>query len=430
MILITPQSLPPAPRDGNEILDGQGRPVWFRPVPPGKFATDLRVQRYRGQPVLTWFQGTLLSKAFDYRGAAYIADTHYRVIATIKHIESPHEIQLTPRNTALLIDARNLRMNLTSIGGTRNDLIRDGILKEVDVATGKILWRWSSLDHIPISENYDPKIDSREPRPYDYLHLNSIEEDRDGNLLISAMNTCTIYKVDRRTGRIIWRLGGRDSTFRLGPGARFCGQHDAHWVGKNLIRIFDNGTLKDRHGARVAWIKIHPGRRTATLVRQIVQPQHRSVKIQGGAQGLPNGDTAVGWGSVGRISEYGPDGSRLFDASLPRGQISYRMYRTPWNGRPCTPPTVITRGSTVHAVWNGATGVAHWRVLAGPAPNAARPVAEAAWNGLDTAIALPGTSASAPYVQIQALDADGAVLGTGARGGPPRTVARPGEDGC
>src|SRR4051812_16959881 len=62
MILITPQSLPPAPQDGNEILDGQGRPVWFRPVPPRQFATDLRVQRYRGRPVLTWLQGTLVSK--------------------------------------------------------------------------------------------------------------------------------------------------------------------------------------------------------------------------------------------------------------------------------------------------------------------------------------------------------------------------------
>lgn len=419
MILITPQSLPPAPQDGAEILDGHGRPVWFRPIPAGQFATDLRAQRYRGRPALTWLQGTLLNPDFAYAGTAYIADAHYHVIATVKGIADPHEFQLTSRGTALLTDAQNLRVDLPSAGRTRNDTIRNGILREVDLATGKTLWRWSGLDHIPITDSYHPKVKPGENRPYDYLHLNSVEEDRDGNLLISGAKTCAIYKVDRRTGGIIWRLGGRHSTFRLGPGVRFCGQHDAHWAGENLIRIFDNGTPPERHASRVAWIKIDPVRKTATLVRQIIEPQHMSAAVQGGAQELPNGNTAVGWGSIGRISEFSPDGSPLFDASLPSGMISYRMYRVPWNGRPSTPPTVIVRGGVVHAVWNGATGVDRWRVLTGPAQNAVKPVAEAAWNGLDTTIALPGDAASAPYVQVQALDANGTVLGTGARRRPP-----------
>ncbi|MCO5993193.1 arylsulfotransferase family protein [Actinoallomurus sp. WRP9H-5] len=363
--------------------------------------------------MLTWLQGAIVSRPFTYTGTAYIADARYHVIATVKGIADPHEFQLTPRGTALLTDAQSRHMDLTSVGGTRNDTIRDGILREVDVATGKTLWRWSALDHIPITESYRPTTKAGD-RPHDSLHLNSVEEDRDGNLLVSAMKTCTIYKVDRWTGRIIWRLGGRNSTFRLGPGVRFCGQHDAHWAGENLIRVFDNGTLPEPHASRVAWIKIDPVGKTATLVRQIIQPQHMSAVIQGGAQELPNGNTAVSWGSIGRISEFSPDGSRLFDASLPRGVISYRMYRAPWNGRPSTPPIVITRGDVVHAVWNGATGVARWRVLAGPTQNAMKPVAEAAWNGLDTAIALPGASASAPYVQVQALDANGTVLDTGA----------------
>jgi hypothetical protein len=427
MILITPQSLPPSPLDGTEILDGQGRPVWFRPAPAGQFATDLRAQHYLGRPVLTWLQGTLFNNDFAYNGAAYIADAHYHVIAKVGDIADPHEFELTPRDTALLIDAQSLPADLTSVGGTRNGTIRNGILKEIDIATGKILWRWSGIDHVAINETYHPKIKQGATRPYDYFHLNSVEEDPDGNLLISAAKTCAIYKVDRRSGRIIWRLGGRESTFRLGPGVRFCGQHDAHWAGENVIRVFDNGTLAARHAARVAWIKIDPVARTATLVRQIIQPQHKSAAIQGGAQELPNGNTAVGWGSIGRISEFSPGGSPLFDASLPRGMVSYRMYQMPWNGRPSTPPIAVTRGGVVHAVWNGATGVARWRVLTGPAWNAVKPVAEAPWKGLDTAIALPGEAASAPYVEVQALDANGTVLGTGARhrrSRPLRTVAR------
>ncbi|HEX8714345.1 MAG TPA: hypothetical protein VF706_02160, partial [Solirubrobacteraceae bacterium] len=67
-------------------------------------------------------------------------------------------------------------------------------------------------------------------------------------------------------------------------------------------------------------------------------------------------------------------------------------------------------GAVVYASWNGATEVASWRVLAGPSPTSLAPVAGAARSGFETALAAPSL-ASRAYVQVQALDARGTVIG-------------------
>ncbi|WP_205718576.1 arylsulfotransferase family protein [Actinomadura sp. WMMA1423] len=401
---------------GAEIIDGLGRPVWFRRLRDGIMASDLRVQSYRGRPVLTWWEGT-----YPGGGVGYVADEHYRVVAVIKGVAAPvdaHEFRLTSRGTVLITENRNSPRDLSPFGGAKDGTVVGGIVEEIDVATGRSLWRWSSLAHVGLAESYGAPHRANGRSIYDYAHLNSVDEGPDGSLLISARNTSAIYKLDRRTGRIVWRLGGRRSTFRLGPGVRLSGQHDAVWAGRNLIRVFENGTISpwkgpsDERESRVLWVRIDPVRKTASLVRQVIHPQHLSAALNGGAQDLPNGHTVVGWGSTGRISEFSRQGDLLFDASLPGGWTSYRVYRSPWNGRPSTPPSAVVQAGAVHAVWNGATGVARWEVLAGGAPDALKPVAAAAWSGLDTSIALPAAAGSARYVKVRARDAGGKVLGT------------------
>jgi len=108
--------------------------------------------------------------------------------------------------------------------------------------------------------------------------------------------------------------------------------------------------------------------RAAALVRSIQHPEGLSAASQGGAQALDNGDTLVGWGSVGRFSEFDSGGHLIFDAAVPAGNDTYRAYRFVWHGDPSTKPTATAQreadGSTmVHAIWNGATDVFRWDVL-------------------------------------------------------------------
>ena len=104
------------------------------------------------------------------------------------------------------------RTDLSSIGG-RSSRVWDGIAQEVDIETGRVLFEWHSLEHVGIEESYVRRPDSPNDL-YDYFHINSIDVDHDDNLIISSRNTCTVYKVERNSGEILWRLGGRRATSR------------------------------------------------------------------------------------------------------------------------------------------------------------------------------------------------------------------------
>lgn len=402
-------------QQGPEIFDDRGRPVWFDRMPGGIEADDFRVQSYQGHPVLTWWQGTNFGNLSQ--GTDYIADSSYDAIATVRAGNGldtdGHEFLLTPQGTALITAYDPVPYDLSSVGGPHDGQAVDGVVEEIDIASGRVLFEWHSLAQVPLSDSYQP-VDS----PYDYFHINSVNLDNDGNLLISGRHTWTIYKVDRHSGQILWRLGGKRSDFSLGPGAQFAWQHNALAAGNNVYRIFDNeGNDEGRvmPSSRVIWIQLNLANMSATLARAITHPNGWAAASQGNAQALDNGDTFVGWGDTGRLSEFSPQNGLMFDAVLPGAQ-NYRAYRFTWSGQPAKQPTATARRghrkhhptTTVHAIWNGATSVVRWRVLAGRSPRHLRAVRTIAWNGLNTLI----TIHRAPKeVEVVALDGGGKVVG-------------------
>ena len=166
--------------------------------------------------------------------------------------------------------------------------------------------------------------------------------------------------------------------------------------------------------SRVIWVHLDTATMTATLVKAITHPAALSVPAQGNAQALHNGDTFIGWGELGRVSEFDPQGKLVFDATLPGGDDTYRGYRFEWTGQPDTLPTATAhdagrRTTMVHAIWNGATAVARWRILVGRTATADHELRTVAWNGLDTTVKVPGRPKE---VEVVALDARGSVVAT------------------
>jgi hypothetical protein len=421
LLFLTPQGLGAADTPhGPQIVDDEGRMIWFRQVPNGTFATDFRVQSYQGQPVLSWWEGTTSSGGIG-SGMGYIAGADYEIITTVQTPDAGesldlHEFLITPSDTALVLSYRDVPHDLTPVGGPQNGTAIDCVVQEIDIATGEAILDWHGIDHVPVE---DADVDyPGTGAPFDYLHANAISLDTDGNLLISGRHTSTIYKVDRVTGEIIWRLGGSASDFQLGAGVRFTGQHDGHGEGGNVYRLFDNGVQIARQASsRLVWIEIDPDQGTTTLLDEVYHPEPLSVLAEGNAQRLPNGNTMVSWGSASRVSEFSPDGTLLLDGAFEQGISSYRAYRTEWEGQPARDPEVAVDAATgeVHAIWNGATGVATWRVLAGRSEARLHPVAHAPWNGLDTAVPLPERirrGRDTGHLQVQALDHRGRVIGT------------------
>ena len=348
-----------APQAGPMIVDERGKVVWFRPLTT-RGVMGFRVQRYRGRPVLTWWHAKPAGAKIG--TAAYtIADQFYGTVAEVRPgngaIADPHEILLTRQGTALMTTFRNVQ-----IGDRR---VADGGVQEMDLRTGRVLLDWRASRHIAFSESYS-KLPRHKDVPFDFFHVNSIAVEPDGNLLVSARNTHAVYKINRRTGAVIWRLGGKRSDFALGRGVRFAWQHDARPRTEGTISIFDNGAAPRVHRqSRVIFVRLDYRRKRATLVRYIVHRPARLAINQGNAQLLPRGHVLVGWGREHFLTEFDASGRPVLDLRFGGNIDSYRAFRFGWRARPRTRPAVAFRDGRVYVSWNGATDVLRWQFLAG-----------------------------------------------------------------
>jgi hypothetical protein len=400
---------------GPEILDDDGQVVWFHPL-DAKDVSDFRVQTYKGKPVLTWWRG----RAPGGVGGGYyvVYDATYHKIAQVKAghglIGDLHEFRITPRDTALITVYKRRAADLRTVGGPRAGKIFDGIVQEIDIATGRVLFEWHSWPRVGLKESYAEVPPA--PRPYDYFHINAIDPEPNGNLLVSARNTHTLYEIDRTTGKILWRLGGKHSDFRLGPGTRFAWQHDARRHPDGTISLFDNSAAPPTAKfSRVLVLKVDEAAKRVALERSFRHPQGLLVPFEGNAQFLPDGHVFVGWGATSFYSEFDASGRLLLDGRIGlRGTPgteadTYRAYRFEWKGDPTDTPAVAVRGGSAYVSWNGATEVESWQLLAGPAPGELTAVATVPKDGFETSIPVP---ANATYVAVRAIAADGRVLAT------------------
>jgi Arylsulfotransferase (ASST) len=425
-IFLTPRAANAELASGPTILDAEGRMLWFLPR-PGRVTSDLKAQVLKGKPVLTWGERAPVTTPAEIFTADpkelffVVADQSYRPFLRVRAIgegvgTDMHELVITKKNTALLIGFKTVRRSLRSVGRDATWDVVDSIVQEIDLTTGKLLLDWSALEHVPMSDSMFelPKKDA-----WDAYHANSVAVTDDGNLLVSMRHTSAIYKIERRTGRVLWTFGGKSSDFDVSERATFHFQHDAQPLGDGKVLLFDNGaTFTDRVApySRVEILQLDGAAKSARLVQEIVRDRAILVVSQGNARRLPNGDIFVGWGNRQWFSEYTPAGQQLFDAALPSvAYQSYRALKGDWTGRPKTKPAVVAdrkRGRTLIWVsWNGATQVARWRVLGGPTETTLRPVGSADREGFETRLDV----AAAPRdVRVQALGRDGKVLATSA----------------
>jgi hypothetical protein len=280
--------------------------------------------------------------------------------------------------------------------------VLEGAFQEVDIRTGRILFEWHSVGHVALVESYY-RLPRKSDRTYDYFHINSIDIDRDGNFLVSARNTHTIYKIGRRTGRVIWRLGGKRSDFELGRGVAFGWQHDARRRPDGTLTLFDNAAApKLRKQSRGIVLRVDERHRRVTLVHTFVHTPPLVAVDQGNMQKLPNGNYLVGWGHQPYVTEFGPHGKTVLDFRFGRSGVdSYRAYRFGWIGRPRSKPAIAVERNTLYASWNGATEIKAWQLLGGAEKKKLKPLLTVPKTGFETAIALPAEPA---WVAVRALD--------------------------
>jgi hypothetical protein len=407
-------------QQGPMILAETGRLVGFLPLTPQPTVADrafnVRVQIYQGKPVMTYFVGAVVSA--HGQGYYVIYDENYRQVAQVHagngYQGDLHEFLLTDQGTALFTAYGEAVGTYPS--GSQGTYFY-GVVQEVDVASGRVLFQWRSDQHVALAESYYP-APVNPANTWDYFHVNAIAIDpTDNNLVISSRNTCACYKVDRKTGRVIWKLGGKDSDFHMGRGSRFYFQHDVNLHPDGVMTIFDNegGPPKEARQSRGLVLQIDETKKTARVHTQFHHKPPVLSEALGSVQPLDNGHTFMGWGTSSYFTEYGPGGEVLFDGHLTPGTLSYRAFKETWTGTPTTVPSLsATRsgpGVTLYASWNFATEVAGWVVLSGHRADALNAVGVTKLAAFETVISVPHASA---YVAVEAIDGNGQILATSA----------------
>jgi hypothetical protein len=393
-VFLTPTNVEGSQR-GALTVDRGGEPIWFRPS--SGLTTNLQVQQYRGKPVLTYWEGELVPPGYG-RGEYTLFDSTYAEVARVR--AGPgfqgdlHEFTLTPQGTALLTAYRTQPFDLSSFGGPADGILLNSYFQEVDVATGYVLFTWDAYQHVGFAESYAP-VPKAASQVYDFFHINSIDVDTDGNYIVSSRHTWTIYKIDRSSGAIIWRLGGKRSDFAMGAGTHFSWQHHVRHHGSGVLTVFDDGAgdYKVERCSRGLKLAVDTATMEATLLEQYLPHPSVLATSQGSVQLLADGEVFVGWGSEPYCSQYTSDAQLLYVGELPPPGESYRAFRFAWSATPSRPPDVAASRSdhdvvTVYASWNGATEVASWDVLGGHSPGSLERIVNFPRKGFETAMLL------------------------------------------
>jgi hypothetical protein len=410
-IFVAPEAGPK--QDGPMILDAGGNLVWFLPYPVGEntLVTDFRVQQLHGQPVLTWWRGN--TNAGYGRGVGVIYNGAYQPVATVKAANGlsmdKHEFLITDQGNAYFAAAWPVR-----VSSSRKALV-DSVIQEVDISTGLVLFQWDALDHVPLRQSYATGHGAG--GIFDPYHANSISLDSDGNPVVSMRNTSAVYKINQPTGDIMWTLGGKASSFRMGAETTTWGQHNAIVQPNGQVTIFDNegGRPRVKPDSRGIRIVLDSEKKTAKLIKQYHHSPPLPSNYEGSLQPLSNGDVFIGWGQQPYFSEDNASGEQIFDGHFAEPTFTYRAYRFVWSGQPPVSQlgaALSTAGNgvvDVYASWNGATDVVSWRVLGGQTPTAQAPLGSQAKRHFEIEIAL---HSQLPYYVLQALGTSGNVLGT------------------
>lgn len=375
------------------------------------------VQELDGDPVLTWFEGESTEVLGAFRGRFVVVDDTYTEVASLEgengYEPDLHELRITDRGTAVYTCYVPQRVDLTDLGGPVDGVVVDSVVQEVDLDTGDVLFEWHALDDLDPSTALEPVRGSS----LDATHINSIDEDRHGDLLLSLRHVSSLVQVDRGSATVQWGIGGGDPTGDWSDGVERPGfpyldldgtppsyQHDARWVDADTLTFFDNANAR-RGPSRGVVLDVDPVEGTATTRQEVTSSDELFALYGSSARSADDGSWLLAFADSGTVTWHGPDDrgdGESWRATM--GSTSYRAEVVDWAAEPAADPRVAPTFGGVALSWNGATEVATWRV-----ETADGGTVEAAWEDLETDVPLP---AGARPVRVSALDADGEVLRT------------------
>ncbi|KAF2148905.1 hypothetical protein K461DRAFT_315859 [Myriangium duriaei CBS 260.36] len=387
---------------GPHIYDQSGDLVWSGAcVERRRDAWDFRPFQANNETHLSFIHDSKVDcEDYSPKGYGALMDAGYHIYDRVftdnaSEIFNIHEFQVIDHGRkAMFFSSHKKKFNIFATSSSQLKLqhehqkayFADDTLIEMNIDARSINSQWSPHDNgVTASESYSYPDQAAsfddETHFWDFFHANSVELTTNRDYIISARHVNTIYRVDRRTGHIVWRLGGKQSDFQ--QDFNFSSQHDARIVSENsttiILSFLDNASDYDQRQKDTALIStgkliaIDLKKKVATLIRQWERPDGRLTQKRGNLQPLGGeaGNVLICWSDHGYVTEHDQHGRLILEARFASDRLhTYRAYKAPFVGRPSEPPVLKSfvrdqsdgSGSrTVSYVsWNGATEVRTW----------------------------------------------------------------------
>ena len=387
----------------NVIFDNDGNPVWYWQKDDER--RDMKVQS----------NGVLTMLARDGKMRFIGLDNNYKQVAEYSAVNGAstdeHELVIREDGYYFLFGLRSetvdMRMYVPS--GKANANVAQTMIQEF-TPEGDLIFQWRAWDHLDIRDVHLDNISGSSIR---FPHMNAIDFDDDGQILLSCRHLSEIIKIDIHTGEIIWRLGGNHSDYAFinDPLNGFRNQHSIRALGNRRYLLFDNGDLHSPSVSRAVEYELDPNEMTATIVWQYPETTTTSLysHYMGNTQRLENGNTLINWavGHLPKLTEVRPDGTKAFEMNWVDGYEAYRVWRCQWQGISKEPALQIEQTSDYIALlFNkfGDPNVDYYKVYGGKNPEPTT-----LWTVSDSSLAYltDFESSGRYYFRVTAVDVNG-----------------------
>ena len=287
------------------------------------------MQQTKPMPPYAWWYGKLI-----------VLDENFQKINELSLIAPTADEGLIENHDSLLLTDNHYiltgyRQRKERINGRESSVVT---LLLQEIKNNRVIFEWNSGDHPELIKESLTACNYK--KDLDYVHFNSmIIDPSDNNLILSFRHTSAICKIDRKTGEIIWRLGGKNDDFGLTPEQRFNFQHTASLTNDGYLMLYDNHTAEintecagnfsflPRKTSRILKFKLDEKNKKILNWQEI--PLSVYSEFMGNVFETEDKTYIVGYGSnKGKAAEeLDKDGTPLWTFKLPDNLFTYRVYK-------------------------------------------------------------------------------------------------------
>lgn len=265
------------------------------------------------------------------RGHHIIMDENFHIIDQVSLLKTEtHDALLADEHAILMLDDGHyivVGYNVKYVQWAKDLLVEvvHNVMQEQK--DGKVLLDWNSEDFPSLQNACIEKCPSKFIKDADYLHINSLFIDpHDQNLIVSSASGYYIMKIHRKTGEILWTLGGKLNEFKNWNPFLFIRQHDPQILDTGELMMFDNHMrYPHMRKAQILRLKIDETKKEITGIYAL--PLNFTAPYMGSVQLLPDGNYFIGCGSANLCTARMIDqkGNMLWNI---KAQTPYKVFKS------------------------------------------------------------------------------------------------------